>query len=121
MGATTMGDPGLPPAIKAAVSKLQPGQVSEPVRVPGGFFIFKLDNRTMPTFEQARGSISQKLQTDKNQAALKQEMEKYKLDVKDPDFFNITKTPSLISPSQQNPASSASPAQKPAPSKPSSN
>jgi len=121
MGATTMGDPGLPPAIKAAVSKLQPGQVSEPVRVPGGFFIFKLDNRMMPTFEQARASISQKLQTDKNQAALKQEMEKYKLDVRDPDFFNITKTPSLISPSQQNPASSASPAQKPATSKPSSN
>jgi hypothetical protein len=121
MGATTMGDPGLPPAIKTAVSKLQPGQVSEPVRVPGGFFIFKLDNRMTPTFEQARPSIAQKMQTDKNQAALKQEMEKYKLDVRDPDFFNMTKTPSLNSPSLQSPASSAPSPQKPATAKPPSN
>src|SRR3954454_11818793 len=114
MGAFAMGDPNIPAAIKTAVAKLQPGQVSEPVRVQGGFFIFKLDNRMAPTFEQARPSIAQKLQTDKNQAALKQEMDKYKLDVRDPDFFNITKTPSLMPPTAQSPAPSASPASKPA-------
>jgi peptidyl-prolyl cis-trans isomerase C len=119
MGAFPMGDPNVPPAIKTAVAKLQPGQVSEPIRVQGGFFIFRLDNRMTPTFEQARPSITQKLQADKNQAALKQEMDKYKLDVRDPDFFNITKTPSLMSP--QAPASSAAPAQKPATSKPPAN
>jgi len=119
MGTFAMGDPNIPAAIKTAVTKLQPGQVSEPVRVQGGFFIFKLDNRISPTFEQARASIAQKLQTDKNQAALKQEMEKYKLDVRDPDFFNITKTPSLLSPSS--PAPSAAPAQKPASPRPPSN
>ena len=119
MGAFPMGDPNVPPAIKTTVAKLQPGQISEPIRVQGGFFIFKLDNRMTPTFEQARPSITQKLQADKNQAALKQEMDKYKLDVRDPDFFNITKTPSLMSP--QSPASSASPAPKPATSKPPAN
>jgi peptidyl-prolyl cis-trans isomerase C len=119
MGAFPMGDPNVPPAIKTTVAKLQPGQISEPIRVQGGYFIFKLDNRMTPTFEQARPSITQKLQADKNQAALKQEMDKYKLDVRDPDFFNITKTPSLMSP--QSPASSASPAPKPATSKPPAN
>jgi hypothetical protein len=119
MGSFPMGDPNIPPMIKAAVAKLQPGQISEPVRAQGGFFIFKLDNRMTPTYEQARASITQKLQADKNQAALKQEMDKYKLDVRDPDFFNITKTPSLMSP--QAPGSSASPAQKPATSKPPAN
>ncbi|MFL6449726.1 MAG: peptidylprolyl isomerase [Bryobacteraceae bacterium] len=121
MGSFTLGDPNVPAAIKTAVTKLQPGQVSEPVRVPGGFFIFKLDSRIAPSFDQARPSIAQKLQTDKNQAALKQEMEKYKLDVRDPDFFNITKTPSLTSPSLQSPASSAPSTPKPATSKPPSN
>src|SRR5436305_9665161 len=119
MGTFTMGDPNIPSAIKTAVTKLQPGQVSEPVRVQGGFFIFKLDNRTNLNSDQARPSIAQKLQTDKNQAALKQEMDKYKLDVKDPDFFNITRTPSLMAPSS--PPPSASPAQKPTGSKPPSN
>jgi peptidyl-prolyl cis-trans isomerase C len=111
MGTFTMGDPSIPAPIKTAVAKLQPGQVSDPVRIQGGFFIFKLENRITPTFEQARASIAQKLQTDKNQAALKQEMDKYKLEVRDPDFFNITKTPSLLSPS--NPAPGVAPAQKP--------
>jgi|GEM_PF-844473 len=119
MGTFTMGDPNIPSAIKTAVTKLQPGQVSEPVRVQGGFFIFKLDNRTTLNFDQARPSIAQKLQTDKNQAALKQEMDKYKLDVRDPDFFNIAKTPSLMAPPSAAP--SASPAQKPAVTKPPSN
>src|SRR4051795_3074171 len=119
MGAFTLSDPNVPAAIKTAVAKLQPGQVSEPVRVPGGFFIFKLENRMTPTFEQARPSTAQKMQTDKNQAALKQEMDKYKLDVRDPDFFNIAKTPSLMAPPSAAP--SASPAQKPAVTKPPSN
>src|SRR3954451_7053077 len=57
MGTFTSGDPNVPPAIKTAVAKLQPGQVSEPVRVQGGFFIFKLENRMTPSFEQARASI----------------------------------------------------------------
>jgi peptidyl-prolyl cis-trans isomerase C len=119
MGTFTMGDANIPAVIKTAVSKLQPGQVSDPVRVQGGFFIFKLDNRIKPTFDQARASIAQKMQTDKNQAALKQEMDKYKLDVKDPDFFNITKTPSLMAPSSLAP--SAPSATKPTSSKPPSN
>lgn len=121
MGAFAMGDPNVPAAIKTAVSKLQPGQISEPIRVQSGFFIFRLDNRVSPNYDQARASIAQKLQTDKNQAALKQEMDKYKLDVRDPDFFNITKTPSLMSPAGQSPGSSAPTAQKPTTSKPSSN
>src|SRR5437763_15708678 len=39
MGTFTMGYPNLPSAIKTAVTKLQPGQVSEHVRVQGGVFL----------------------------------------------------------------------------------
>jgi hypothetical protein len=107
-GTVPVGDPNLPPAIKTAVTKLQPGQVSEPVRVAGGFFIFKLDSRNTVPFDQAKPTIVQKMQNDKAQAALKQEMEKYKIEVKDPDFFNAStaaNVPSLQrSPSLQTPA-----------------
>lgn len=119
MGTFTMGDPNVPAPIKGAVMKLQPGQVSEPVRVQGGFFIFKLDSRVAPNFEQARASIAQKMQADKNQAALKQEMDKYKLDVRDPDFFNMANTPSLNTPSLQRPAANTPSLQKPAANAPS--
>src|SRR3954447_3525731 len=61
-GTVPVGDPNLPPAIKTAVTKLQPGQVSEPVRVAGGFFIFKLDSRNTVPFDQAKPTIVQKMQ-----------------------------------------------------------
>lgn len=108
--AMMMGDPGLPPAIKVAVMKLQPGQVTDPIRVQGGFFIFKLENRNTMPFEQAKPNIAQKIQTDRNQIVLKQEMEKYKVDVRDPDFFNISTVPSLNAPpSLQRPPTPAKP------------
>jgi parvulin-like peptidyl-prolyl isomerase len=95
-----VGDPGLPAPIKAAVMKLQPGQVSDPIRVQGGFFIFKLESRNTLGFDQARPTIAQKIQNDRNQIVLKQELEKYKVDVRDPDFFNMSSVPSLNVPSK---------------------
>ncbi len=90
-------DPRLPPDIKTAVAKLQPGQVSEPVRVTGGYFILKLDKRSVTPFEEVRAQIVQKLQ-----------LEKYKIQVQDPDFF-ASSAPSSNLPSLQRPASPGSP------------
>jgi foldase protein PrsA len=102
LGTYTLGDPNLPPDIKTAISKLQAGQVSDPIRVPGGYFILKVDSRTKLPFDQARPGIVQKMEVDK-----------YKIQVQDPDFFassaSNTKLPSL-----QQPA----PAQAPPPAKP---
>lgn len=98
-----MGDPNVPPDVKTAVSKLQPGQVSEPLRVNGGYFILKLDSRSKLPFDQVRASIVQKLEIDK-----------YKIQVQDPDFFaSSAPTPNI--PSLQRPTS---PRQSSAPPKP---
>ncbi len=92
LGTILMGDP-VPPAIKAAVGKLQTGQVSEPVRVAAGYFILKVDSRTKLPFDQVRANIVQKLEFDK-----------YKIQVQDPDFFaSSAPTPNI--PSLQRPAS----------------
>ena len=86
----------LPPDIKNAVSKLQPNQVSEPVRTNGGFWIFKLESRTKVPLDQVRPNIVQKLQLDK-----------YKIQVQDPDFFNASAAQHI--PSLQRPTSGAAP------------
>lgn len=101
LGTFTMGDPNLPPEVKTAVAKLQPNQVSEPIRVPSGYIILKLDSRKLVPYDQARASILQRL-----------EVEKYKIQVQDPDFFAST-TPTSNIPSLQRPASAT-----PAPLKP---
>jgi len=104
LGTFTSGDAGLPTDIKNAMLKLQPGQVSEPIRIPNGFLILKVDSRTKLTFEQARAGIVQKLQNEKSQAALKQAVDKYKIQVQDPDFFSASAAPSANIPSLQRPA-----------------
>lgn len=94
LGTFMMGDANLPPDIKNAITKLQAGQVSEPIRVPTGYFILKVDSRTKLPFDQVRPSIVQKLEVDK-----------YKIQVQDPDFF-ASSAPSSNIPSLQRPSSS---------------
>lgn len=106
LGTYMTGDANLPADVKTAIAKLQTGQVSEPIRVPGGYFILKVDSRTKLPFDQVRASIVQK-----------QEVDKYKIQVQDPDFFASSapssNVPSLqrTTPSQQPPATTKPPGQ----------
>ena len=106
LGTVVLADPNLTPDIKNALSKLQDGQVSEPVKVPGGYYIFKLTSRTKIPFEQARAGIVQKAQNDKSQAVIKQELDKYKVQVQDQDFFSASAPPGANIPSLQRPTPS---------------
>ena len=112
LGTFTSGDAGLPPAVKSAVVQLQTGGITEPVRLPNGFFILKVDSRNKQSYEEARAGITQRLQNEKNQAAVKQELDKYKIEVKDPDFFNASNAAGSgrSVPSLQRPGGTAVPA-----------
>ncbi len=103
MGSFVMADTNIPPEVKTAVAKLQPGQVAEPVRVTGGYIILKLDSRTRLAFDQVKNSLIQKL-----------ELDKYKIHVDDPEFFSAAPQPVVPSLARPNPAGSP-----PAPAKPS--
>ena len=113
LGTYSLGDPNLPADMKAAVEKLQPGQVSEPIRVPNAFLILKLDSHQKLTFEQARAGIVQRLQAQKNQSLVKQEVDKYKIQVTDPAFFDASSSPAPNIPSLQRPAPASTAGPKP--------
>lgn len=104
LGTLSRESPNVPEDVKTAIFKLQAGQVSEPVRVQNGFYIFKMESRTKQPFEQARGGI-----------LLKQEFDKYKIQVQDPDFFSAGNRPNPNIPTLQkpSPAPSAQPQSKP--------
>ncbi|HSU29949.1 MAG TPA: peptidylprolyl isomerase [Bryobacteraceae bacterium] len=108
LGTVNLGDTNLPANIRTALASLQPGQVSDPVQVQNGFYIFKVESRTKVPFEQAREAIEKRIQTDRNQAVLKQQFEKYKIQVSDPDFFNSGTSAHAI-PSLQRPPSPGTP------------
>jgi len=108
LGTFTMGDPQIPADIKTAIAKLEPGQYSEPISIPSGFLVVKLASRTKATFEQSRAAVTQRMQQEKGQAALKQELDKYKIQVQDSEFFDTANAPAPKIPSLQKPAPSAS-------------
>jgi parvulin-like peptidyl-prolyl isomerase len=106
IGTFSVADPQLPADLKAAVEKLQQGQVSEPVRIPNALLILKLDSRNKLTLDQARPEIVKKLQDERSQAAVKQELDKYKIQVQDQDFFNSSSAGTASNaPSLQRPGS----------------
>lgn len=107
LGSYTTGNAQIPPDIRTAIEKLQAGQVSDPIRIPSAYLIIKIDTKQKLPFDAARPGIVQKL-----------EVEKYKIEVKDPDFFASSSAPTLNVPSLQRPASPgtvqpAQPAPKP--------
>ncbi|MDQ2843723.1 MAG: peptidylprolyl isomerase [Acidobacteriota bacterium] len=108
IGTFSVADPQLPAELKTAMEKLQPGQSSEPIRIPNSLLVIKVDSRNKLTLEQARPEIVQKLQNEHNQAAVKQEIDKYKIQVQDPDFFNASgAAPASNVPSLQRPTPAA--------------
>lgn len=113
LGTIPINDPTvqIPAEIKTAVGKLQPGQVSEPVRIQGAFLIVKLDSREAIPFDKAKSGIEQKLQTERSQAVIKKETDKYTIHVEDHDFFE-TGAPAAVggikTPSLQRPTAAAS-------------
>jgi len=107
LGSYTTSNAQIPPDIRSAIEKLQPGQVSEPIRISSAYLILKVDSKGKVPFDQARAGIVQKL-----------EMEKYKIEIKDPDFFassnaSSAHTPSLQRPGSPAPGQPAQPAPKP--------
>jgi parvulin-like peptidyl-prolyl isomerase len=112
LGTVPINDPQvqIPQDVKTAVAKLQPGQVSEPIRIPGAFLIVKLDSRETTSFAQAKPGIEQKLQNERKQGVVKKELDKYAIHVDDPDFFETGAAPANPKiPSLQRPAASATP------------
>lgn len=101
LGTYATSNPGIPPDIKAAIEKLQAGQVSEPIRIPSAYLIIKVDTKNKLSFEQAKPGIVQKLEVDK-----------YKVQVQDPDFFASSSAPASHIPSLQHPGP-GQPAQPP--------
>jgi peptidyl-prolyl cis-trans isomerase C len=55
-------DNSVPPAIKAAIFALKPGQVTDPIRQANGFYVFRLDELVAPPFDDVRNEMMEAIQ-----------------------------------------------------------
>jgi len=88
LGTVNMGDTQLPPVLRTAIGKLQPGQYSEPIRISSAYLILKMDSRKKQEFAEVQSTLADKLKNEKSQSALKAELDKYKIKVEDQEFFD---------------------------------
>ncbi len=112
LGQLSAATPNVPASMKDVLfNKLQPGQISEPVKGPNAYYILRLDSRTKESFDQARPAIETQLRSDKDRATQQKVLDQYKLQVTDTDFFGKSpapKVPSLANTPSSQGAGSAS-------------
>ncbi len=76
-----------PDVIKNTVFALKQGDVSEPVRQPNGYYLFKLDKLDKQTFNDVQAKVYEQLKQEHFNSWVKGIETRYTVNVKDPQFF----------------------------------
>ena len=76
-----------PEAIKSTVFALKEGEVSEPVRQPNGYYLFKLAKLDRQSFNDVQSKVFEQLKQDHFNQWVKGIETRYDVNVKDPQFF----------------------------------
>lgn len=77
----------LPDPIKQAVFQLKPGQISDPVRQPNGYYIFRLEALVPQSFDELKDSLSLELKNQRMREWMETNMKEVELKVEKPEFF----------------------------------
>ncbi len=82
-------DNTLPPAIKSAIFALKAGEVSEPQRQGGGFWIFRLEEFTTQTYDQVKDDIYKTIQDTRFKDWMEDIRKQVKVEFKDDKYLDI--------------------------------
>lgn len=81
----------LPDAIKQAVFALRPGDISDPVRQPNGYYIFRLMELTPQTFEELQVNLLTEMKNARLKEWLDTTAKSVEMKVERQDFFDSMK------------------------------
>ncbi len=81
---------GIPADLKEIIFSLQPGQVSDAVRQPAGFYVFRLDKIQTTPFDDMQASITTTVHGLKLQAEISKTLGTVKITFDNEAFFNET-------------------------------
>lgn len=79
-----------PEDIKSVIFALKPGQVSEPVRTPAGFYLFRLEDLTVQSYDQVRDTVFLSIRQERFQKWMDDMKKAVDIRIDNPDFFNKT-------------------------------
>lgn len=76
----------LPPELNSVIFGLKEGEISTPTRSPFGIHIFKVNKRTLQSFEEVKQGLTQRLQQAQMESVVNKLQQQAKVDL-DPKFF----------------------------------
>ncbi len=85
-----------PELVKAAVFKLKPGEVSEPVKQPNGFYLIRVDEQSVLPFDQVGKQLVQDMKQDRFTQTMKAMQAEYSVKVDDPAYFTPKPPPAQL-------------------------
>ena len=81
-------DKGINESIKAVVFTIKPGELSKAVRLPGGIYVFKLEELVDPTMESLNDEIITQIGRAQSIQWIETVRKETKAEIKDPAFFS---------------------------------
>jgi len=79
-----------PEEIKNVIFSLKKGQVSDPVRTPAGFYLFRLEEMGVQPYDQVRDTVFIALRQERFQKWMDDTKKSVEIRIDNPDFFNKT-------------------------------
>ena len=85
-----------PDVIKNAVFGLKPGEMSEVIRQPSGFWLIRLDRMQTPPYEQVTDQVTAEVQQEKFQTWQNSVLSQYTVKVDNPAYFAPKPAPAQL-------------------------
>ena len=101
--ATIRRSDNYPPAIKEAIFKLKDGEISDPVKQPPGFYIFKVTARITQTFAEVQPTLFDKVRQDKVDQFIKGLQKELAAKIEKPEYFTGVKPAAQAAPPNATP------------------
>ena len=74
------------PSIEEVVCRMNPGEISAPVRIPGGFHVLKLEAKEEKEFAELKAVLESKLRAEAAKKTIDEMVSKVKV-VKDKEYY----------------------------------
>jgi peptidyl-prolyl cis-trans isomerase C len=95
----------MPENIKQAVFALKPGEVSDPIRAANGYYIVKVEERSVEPLAEVKQAVSNDVRQERFQKWASDQQKEFEVTVESPTYFGGTATAphAAVIPSQQVP------------------
>ncbi len=80
----------IPDGIKNVVFTMKPGEISDPVRQPLGFYVIKLEERGAMPFDDAKPGIVNEIKQERFEKWMAEVRKPFEVTIESPEFFGMT-------------------------------